>query len=264
MNARTAIALSLLLALAPAYAKDDAAAARARAFAALPYWAGIWESKLAVDSEHLSGYPENFQNKSGQESITRYFKLAAKPPYKPEWEREHQATARSTATPGKMCGNMPFPAMLELPFVFQVFITPEETLFLYEDGDFRQVFTDGRQHPKKEDLWATERGDSIGHWEGATLVIDTIAVKPGPILPFSFFPSANLSEQAHFTERVHLIGPGSMQDDLTIDDPQRFAHPWQVSVQWARVEQDRMLSWNCENDRNPIENGKITIAPPKP
>ncbi|HTV49792.1 MAG TPA: hypothetical protein VME21_01320 [Steroidobacteraceae bacterium] len=264
MSVRAVIALSLLLGLAPAYARDDTAADRVRIFAQLPNWNGLWESKLAVDSEHLSGYPVNFQNKSGQESLTKYFKLAAKPPYKPEWAQAHRPTARSTATPGKMCGDAPFPAMLELPHVFQILITPEETLFLYEDGDFRHVYTDGRGHPKKEDLWPTETGNSVGHWEGSTLVIDTISVTPGPILPFSFFPSADLSEQAHFTERVSMHGPNAMQDELTIDDPLRFAHPWQVSIEWTRIDQDRMLRWSCENDRNPIENGKITIAPPKP
>ena len=264
MNARTAIAVSLvLLSPAAACAKGDAAA-RVRIFAQLPYWGGYWESKLAVDSEHLSGYPPDFQDRSGQESIARYFKLAGEPPYRPEWQRAHPAAARSTTTPGKMCGNMPFPAVLELPSVFQVLITPEETVFLYEDGDVRHIYTDGRPHPKQEDLWPTERGDSIGHWEGTTLVIDTIEVKPGPILPFSFFPSADLSEQAHFTERVRLLGPDSMQDDLTIEDPLRFAHPWRVSIDWTRVHQDRMLPWNCEDDRNPIVNGKITIGPPKP
>ncbi len=263
MNARTALALIMLITgLAPAQATDEAE--RVRIFGRLPNWNGLWISKLGADSEHLSGYPVNFQDETGQEKITRYFKLAAKPPYRPDWQREHKSAARSTTTPGKMCGNMPFPAMLELPFVFQILVTPEETLFFYETGDARHIYTDGRPHPKKDDLWATERGNSIGHWEGSTLVIETIEVKPGPILPFSFFPSADLSEQAHFTERVRLLGPNSMQDDLTIEDPQRFDHPWQISIQWTRVDQDRMLPWNCEEDRNPIVNGTISIAPPKP
>jgi hypothetical protein len=264
MNGRIAIALLFVSVLAPLYAQDNGTGARVRMSAALPNWRGVWESKLAVDSENLSGYPLDFQDRTGQERITRYFSLAGKPPYKPEWEREHQAAARSTATPGKLCGNIPFPAVLELPFVFEVFVTPEETLFLYEDGDVRHIYTDGRKHPKKDDLWPTERGDSIGHWEGTTLVIDTVAVKAGPILPFSFFPSANLSEQAHFTERVQLAGSNTLQDDLTIDDPLHFAHPWQLSIRWTRINLDRMLPVDCENDRNPIVNGKITIAPPKP
>jgi hypothetical protein len=137
-------------------------------------------------------------------------------------------------------------------------------VFLYEDGNVRHIYTDGRKHPTKDDLWPTERGDSNGHWEGTTLVIDTIAVTPGPILPFSFFPSADLSEQAHFTERVRLVEPNTLQDDLTIDDPLHFVHPWQLSIQWKRIDLDRMLPMDCENDRNPVVNGKMTIAPPKP
>ncbi len=142
-------------------------------------------------------------------------------------------------------------------------MTPEETVFLYENGDARHVYTDGRKHPKKEDLWPTDKGDSIGHWEGATLVIDTIEVKSGPVEPAP--GAAVLSDQARFTERVRMIDVSTMQDDLTIDDPVRFTHPWQVSIQSKRVlGEDRMLPYDCDNDRNPIENGKITIAPPEP
>ena len=54
-------------------------------------------------------------------------------------------------------------------------VTPEETLFLYENGDVRHIYSD-REHPKKDDLWPTKRGNSIGRWKGATLFIDTIEV----------------------------------------------------------------------------------------
>jgi hypothetical protein len=85
-------------------------------------------------------------------------------------------------------------------------------------------FADGRPHPKKEDLWPTDLGDSIGHWEGATLVIDTIARKAGPVVP-NTVGFADLSAQAHFTERLTRIDADTLQDDMTIDDPQRFVHP---------------------------------------
>ncbi|MGB6452049.1 MAG: hypothetical protein WBE92_14965 [Steroidobacteraceae bacterium] len=144
--------------------------------------------------------------------------------------------------------------------MFQVFVTPEETLFLYDDGEARHIYTDGRKHPKKEDLWPTDTGNSVGRWEGATLVVDTIDVKSGPIAPLQGV--ADLSDRAHFTERVRLIAPNRMEDDLTIDDPVRFAHPWRVSTVWTRVlDQDRLLPYDCDNDRNPVVNGQITIAP---
>jgi len=266
MNPRTAILFALVLTMAPAYAQDNAA--RLRVFAALPNWSGLWETKLSAASDNLSGFGAEAGTPPA-EVIAKNFQLSAKPPYKPEWEQQHRTAAgnsapSSTVNVPKLCGNVAFPAVLEVPAMFQILVTPEETVFLDEFGDARYVYTDGRKHPKKQDLWPTAKGDSIGHWEGATLVIATIETKPGAMLPLP--GAAQLSEEAHFTERVRLVDPNIMQDDLTIDDPLRFSHPWQVSIQWKRVrDQDRMLPYDCaENDRNPVVDGKVTIAPPKP
>ena len=110
-------------------------------------------------------------------------------------------------------------------------------------------------------------GDSIGQWQGTTLVIDTIARRIGPISWYGStlpIPSAQLSGRAHFTERLRPVGSDAMQDDMTIDDPERFAHPWKISIRYRRVTDiDRLLTVDCsENDRNPIVNGQFTLRPP--
>jgi hypothetical protein len=246
------------------------AAERARIFVTSPNWTGLWESKLSAESDNLTGYASGY-SRDRLAVLHRDFKLLAKPPYKPGWERTRRTNQKSTAsgatagsyqTTGKLCGDAQFPALLELPLMFQVLVTPEETLFLYENGEVRHIYTDGRQHPKPEDLWPTATGNSIGHWEGATLVIDTVETHSGPILPTP--GAADLSEQAHFTERIRRLDADTLQDDTTIDDPVRFAHPWQVSIRWSRVlDQDRLLPLDCGNDRNPVVNGKMTVAPPQ-
>jgi len=145
--------------------------------------------------------------------------------------------------------------------VFQVVVTPEETLFVMDHGEVRHIYTDGRKHPAEEDLWPTPLGDSVGHWDGETLVIDTVARTPGPITMFS--PAAELGEQAHFTERVRRIDKSTMEDELTIEDPQRFLHPWTVTFRYTRAaDLNRFIPYDCEADRNPVENGKLTIRPP--
>ncbi len=267
MSGRIGAALGLGFALAllgaTAWAQEHwSAAERERIFATLPNWNGLWESRVSALSDNLTGYPTAAiaANRSPPSDISRLLSrsLYGKPPYRPGWEREHQAEldAAKHGKPGKLCRDVPFPALLQLPLMFQVFVTPEETLFLYENGDVRHIYTD-RKHPKKEDLWPTKRGNSIGHWEGATLVIDTIEVEPESRGP-------QLSDRAHFVERVRLIDPNTLEDDLTVEDPQRLAHPWQVVTRWSRVlDEDRMLPYDCENDRNPIVNGKFTIAPPR-
>jgi len=271
MSARAggALALGLSLALLGAdvsaqehWSGND----RNRIFATLPNWSGLWESKVSALSDNLTGYPAGSFAARTPSDIARLIPLLATPPYTPEWLRTQRAKTKSTSSgasprPGKLCTDVSFPALLELPLMFQVFVTPEETLFLYENGDARHIYTDGREHPKKDDLWPTKRGNSIGHWQGATLVIDTIEVNSGPILGPG---TADLSDRAHFTERVQMLGANTMEDDLTIDDPPRFAHPWHVSTQWTRVlDQDRMLPFDCQNDRNPVVNGKFSVAPPQ-
>jgi hypothetical protein len=55
-------------------------------------------------------------------------------------------------------------------------------------------------------------------------------------------------------------------DQLTIDDPLAFTHPWTLTIPYKRVTNlDRLIHGDCkENDRNPVVDGKLTIAPPKP
>ncbi len=93
--------------------------------------------------------------------------------------------------------------------VFQVVVTPEETLFVMDHGEVRHIYTDRRAHPVGDDLWPTPLGDSVGHWAGQTLVIDTVARTAGPISMFS--PAAELGEQAHFIERVHQIDGNTLR-----------------------------------------------------
>jgi hypothetical protein len=147
-------------------------------------------------------------------------------------------------------------------FGFEMLVTPEEAVLLATDGAARHIYTDGRAHPKPDELLPTALGDSIGPWEAHALIVDTIARKAGPIGPLPW--AANLSDQAHFTERLRHIGADTMQDDLTIEDPLRFSQPWHVTICYLPVHDiTRMIPISCaQNDRNPLINGKFVIAPP--
>ena len=105
---------------------------------------------------------------------------------------------------------------------------------------------DGRGHPPAELLWPTPWGDSVGHWEGDTLVVDTVAVQS------SRFPPT-LSEQAHFTERLRMVSEDRFEDQLAIEDPEALTEAWTITIPYERVtDLDRMTHGLCdENDRNP-------------
>jgi hypothetical protein len=218
---------------------------RLHAFAALPNWTGFWEQdSFRIDID----------------SISRFKLLTGHPPYNAEWETKYQKAPEPAAR--AFC-NWGFPAIMDSPYSqFELVVLPEQTLFIpVELSSTRQIFTDGRAHPLKEDLWPTTIGDSIGHWEGQTLIVDTIARKAGPI-----FLRNVLSDQAHFIERIRLIDKTRLVDVMTIEDPIALMAPWQVTLTYRKIKEiDRLIPYECsENERNPIVNGHFTIAPPKP
>ena len=226
-----------------AFAQTDA---RTEAFAKLPDWTGIW---IAVSRNNLglSGRAPGQPDRSA---------LRGRPlPYTTEWEAKVAEQRKNASTATKECG-FPFPIVLENPWVFQFLLTPEETAMIWGGREVRHIYTDGRAHPPAEDLWPTPWGDSVGHWEGQTLVVDTVAV-----LQTRFPPS--LSDRAHFTERLHMAGPDRFEIELTIDDPVALTESWTATIPYERVaELDRMVHGLCdENDRNPVVDGQIVITP---
>jgi hypothetical protein len=251
----------LLLAGVATEAAAPRDATRVSQFARLPNWSGLWVS--AAWSLGISGRPIG-----GEDELRAKLQLIRPPPYNAQWARNYAAalqdkaalTARSATF--KACTRS-FPALMEGPQQFEVATLPEETLLVFENGQVRHVYTDGRSHPAGDDLWATPLGDSIGHWEGQTLVVDTVARSASePLAPRAWV--AMLSEGAHFTERLRRIDANTLDDQMRIDDPTALASPWILTLQFRRVtEMDRMIPTDCaENDRNPVVDGKMIITNP--
>ena len=254
------MAVAVVLSLSAAHAAPNPAK-RVLAFARLPDWTGLWETESSKQITNPAGRSDSFSLGN----------LGGHPPYNPEWEQKYQAAlsdpvaAATQANTFKGCGAgspqyiRSFPNIMEAPMVFQVVVTPEETLFVMDHGEIRHIYTDRRRHPQKDDLWPTPLGDSVGHWHGQTLVIDTVARAAGPV---SIFGTGEVSEQAHFTERVRRIDKNTLEDELTIEDPLRFVRPWTMKLRYTRVlDLNRLIPYECESDRNPLIDGKLTISP---
>jgi hypothetical protein len=184
-----------------------------------------------------------------------------------EWEQKYAAGMSNASALAARSANFKacsrsFPALMEGPWMFQIAVLPEETLLVFENDQVRHVYTDGRQHPAAEDMWPTRLGDSIGRWEDDTLIVNTTArTSSEPLAPRAWV--SMLSDRAHFTERLRLLSRDELEDDLTIEDPVALARAWQITLRFHRVSQlNRMIPYDCtENDRNPVVDGKLTIAP---
>jgi hypothetical protein len=257
------------------------AATGAASEASLPDWSGEWQQVGATPS------PDGGFYKSLDQVLQE---MQWSPPNKPTVqakidkivaaERKGMAAVRQGANPGgavRAC-TFGYPAlMLDSPLMFEVLPTPQETALIFSSREIRHVYTDGRAHPGKDDVWPTSWGDSIGHWEGQTLVIDTVAVKAAidfmhlggiPVLAFGGIEEMQivtyLSPETHFIERLRMIDKNHLQDQMTVIDPVNFTKPWNLTRTYERVQTiNRMVYEDCEGEeRNPIVNGHFTLAPP--
>lgn len=268
------LAMLVVAALGAVASADAGAAARDRSTiaATLPDWSGQWESRLS--SEVASG--ELFRSvKPGEQPELLFLSrmaLAGTPPWTPALAEEHRRRveawrdeAASRMATVRVC-RLSFPTVMESPtseWTFDALVTPEQTVFVFGTGEVRHIHTDGRSHPSPEDLWPTAMGHSVGHWEHDTLVVDTIGRTEGSLAPGGVGPAASLSSRARFTERIRRLDSDRMVNEMTIEDPGRFATPWRVVLEYRRVRDvDRLLHTDCEeNDRNPRIDGRFTISP---
>jgi hypothetical protein len=227
----------------------------------LPNWTGIWQSAawpLGV-SGRVTG---------GEAQLRQTLQLLRPPPYNAQWAAKYAAGMNDTAARAaqnqtfKACSRS-FPALMEGPWMFETVVLPEQTLLIFENGQVRHIYTDSRPHPSNDDLWPTPLGDSIGHWHGETLLVDTVArLSSEPLAPRAWV--SMLSDRAQFSEQLRLVTENDLEDQITIEDPIALTEPWKLTFRFKRVtEINRLLPYDCtENDRNPVVDGKLSITPP--
>jgi hypothetical protein len=114
---------------------------------------------------------------------------------------------------------------------------------LYELGEFRQIYTDGRQLPK--DPNPTWMGYSVGHWEGDTLVVESAGFNDKTWLDMVGHPH---SERLRVTERFRRADFGHMQVQVTYDDPETMTRPLTLSVAVNYAADADMLEYVCLED----------------
>jgi hypothetical protein len=110
------------------------------------------------------------------------------------------------------------------PFPMEIIELPGRILMIFEyDHLIRQIYTDGRAH--RRDLAPTWMGDSVGRWEGDTLVVETVNFNDKTWLDRTGVPH---SEALRVVERIQLIDADSLEIDITMEDPVAFVEPWRA------------------------------------
>jgi len=165
--------------------------------------------------------------------------------------------------PSANCVPPGMPGVMNQPYPMQIFFGPGQVAIQLEAYmQMRHIYTDGRPHPADPD--PTFNGDSIGHWEGDTLVVDSVGFVPDTPLGLSY--GVQHSSKMHIVERMRLVDPDTLTLTTTVDDPDALASPWTTSRTFKRHRDWTIAEYVCEqNNRNLVDpNGHagIVLTPP--
>jgi len=193
-----------------------------------PDLTGVWQ----VDHYHANLFPK------GDAPFTSW------------GEAQFKASDVQVNDPNLACLPHGLPRLMFVPLPFEVFQIPGRVMMFQEGGNqLRQIHLD-RQHPKGLD--ATYNGDSIGKWEGDTLVVDSIGFND-----ITWLDSVGLrhSEALHVTERIRRVDHDTLRDDFTVEDPKAFTKPWTASQIYKLKPGWEIAEYTCDNN-------KYTYHPP--
>jgi hypothetical protein len=147
--------------------------------------------------------------------------------------------------PNLACLPHGIPRLMFVPLPMEIFQVPGKVLMYQEAGNqLRQIHLD-RQHPKEFDT-LTYNGDSIGKWEGDTLVVDTIGFNDITWLDHAGLPH---SEALHVTERVRRVNHDTLQDDFTIEDTKAYTKPWMAQQIYKLKPGWEIAEYICDNNK---------------
>ena len=146
-----------------------------------------------------------------------------------EWERESQGLPELSAMTTCKPAGVPF--ILSFLRPMQVLQTPNKVVFLYQfDHQSRTVYLDV---PHSKNLAPSYYGESVGHYEGDTLVVDTIGMNDKTWIDRFATPH---TEKLHVVERYSLIDGGkTLQVFFTVEDSGAFTTPWSAIEKYPRV-----------------------------
>ena len=120
------------------------------------------------------------------------------------------------------------PRMYATSFPFQIYQLSDRILFVFEGGAhmWRVVYMDGRNHTPPDKLNPTYLGESIGHWDGDSLVVDVTGLNDRSWLDAAGHAH---TEQLHVTERFTRVNELILHYQASIEDPGAYSKPWTVS-----------------------------------
>lgn len=202
-----------------------------------PNLSGVY-NMIFPGSFFLGGAPMNISNTPGP--------LETTPELKPGAEKFKVVRGPDDAGSSADCHPPGVPDAMFAPYQWQMVQGLDQIVVLYEyPGEFRVIPTHGGPH--QPDLDPTWYGDSVGHWENETLVIDTIGFNDKTELPGGY----RHTEALHVVERLRRVTFDHLDYQARIEDPNVFVKPWVVHRTLPlRMDLERVGEFVCENNHD--------------
>jgi hypothetical protein len=187
--------------------------------AKLPDWSGVWTPDKGDEARQEKSNPPPWNAKAAA-------RIAAM-----------QADEKAGHPHGIFINCLPYgtPGLMVMTHnALEFLFTPGRVTVLGEaDGNrLRRIYTDGRGHADDPD--PSFHGESVGHWEGDTLVVDTIGILPQALIPISEAAGLPNNGDMRVVERLHVAGTDVMHDDLTVTAPHVLTRPWTTTRMFYR------------------------------
>jgi len=166
--------------------------------------------------------------------------------------RQELSEGKTRYNPTADCMPVGVPYLLAYPAAFEIQFSDTRAMMLYDNREYRLIYMDGRDHPDPDDFAPSFYGHSIGHWEGATLVVDTVGIRGGDKMQIE--PHIPFTSAMHVKERWTQTGPDEIQVEVTMYDPGIMTGPWIVNQTMLRTRDTDLIDAVCmENNRNPTD-----------
>jgi len=256
-----AIAVALLGACTRQPATTDSAGPGANASSrgtqqTLPDWSGAWA--LSDESFLKGAFPDTgyagFGDDGGRVPLHPKYKAV-----RDQSGRRSQMVAAAGNLPKCLPGGMP--GIMQHPLMFEFLFTPGRVTLLFEDGEVRRIWTDGRSHPAPEDTQESFSGHSIGHWEGETLVVDTVGISPRADLLLG--NDLRATRNTHLIERMALENKDTLRVETEVQDEELFTGPYKYTRTYVRSPLP-MTDSNCTANNRDNDQKDIDLTPPPP
>jgi hypothetical protein len=251
------VAASLLaVSMAPKFV-----AAQATTSDGKPNLQGYWNNQAGAAPWDIEPHPASFQVPAGDGVIVD--PPDKRIPYQP-WalaKRNELRDKFAFQDPQAHCAPSGVPRQTYTPFGFQIVQPRGHVVILYEAEHVHRVIrTDGSKHvPPSASLWM---GDSVGRWDGNTLVVDTTNLNGKTWLDMT----GNFTSPAlRVGERYTLVDPNTIQYEATLEDSTMYTRPWKMAFQLRRNTQQGyyLLEFACHEGERDLQHYTDDTGRPK-